>query len=127
MKFRYPSQLVSNVHDSAGGGGNTAARKEKIAAKNTKLDEERHRNHEKRAEIENKQKERKEKKEKRAGKDKDGAAEGEAAAEDSASAGIHPARLAMMAQPERPQKQYKPNLGNVPKFRGGPPPRPKRY
>lgn len=63
-----------------------------------------------------------EKKQRKAGKD-----EVEEAAEEPASNGIHPARLAMMNQPERPQKQYKPNLGNVPKWKGGPPPRPKRF
>lgn len=99
---------------------------QKIHAKNEKLANERQRNHDKRAEIEGKQKERKDKKE-AAAKGKEGEAEGEAAADEPDNGGIHPARLAMMSQPERPQKQYKPNLGNVPKWKGGPPPRPKRY
>lgn len=98
----------------------------KINAKNEKLSNERQRNHEKRAEIESKQQDRKAKKE--ALKGKDGAAGGEAVAEEPENAGIHPARLAMLAQPERPQKQFKPNMGNVPKWKGGPPARgPKRY
>lgn len=112
------------MFDSAGGGGNTEARVEKIKAKNEKLANERLRNHEKRAEIETKQKERKEKK---GGKQAKEGAEEEPAAEEAATNGIHPARLAMMQQPQRPEKQYKPNLGNRPKFMGGPPPRPKRY
>ncbi|KAF1975452.1 RNA-binding domain-containing protein [Bimuria novae-zelandiae CBS 107.79] len=117
-----------NVELSAGGGGNTAARKDKIAAKNEKLAEERQRKHDNRAENEAKREERRAKK---SGKPvKEGAAAGEtdeAAAEEPANEGIHPARLAMMSKPERPQKQHKPNMGNVAKWKGGPPPRPKRY
>jgi nucleolar protein 6 len=103
----------------------------KITAKNEKLSNERQRNHEKRDEIESKQLERKAKKEARQGTD--GEVGGEAAAEEPDTGGIHPARLAMLAQPEGPQpaaggggggRKFKPNLGNVPKWKGG---APRRY
>lgn len=87
---------------SAGGGGNSEARKSKIVAKNDKLHDERARDREKRAELELKQGERKEKKDARQKKgDKDGAAaEKEEAQPDNGY--INPARLAMMSRPAPP-------------------------
>jgi nucleolar protein 6 len=88
---------------SAGGGGNTPARQEKIKAKNEKLGNERLRIRERRDEVEVKQKERKEKKEARAGGKADGAAAGEEEKPAEENVGIHPARLAMMKQEEKPK------------------------
>lgn len=89
---------------SAGGGGNTPARIEKIKAKNEKLHNERQRIREKREEVESKQNERKAKKEARQGKQGKGDANGAAAETETDSAsnehgGMHPARLAMMQKP----------------------------
>jgi nucleolar protein 6 len=72
-------------------------------AKNDKLHDERARDREKRAELEMKQGERKEKKDAKNKGDKKGEA-GEADAEEAEpdNTGIHPARLAMMAGPQRP-------------------------
>ncbi|KAF2691834.1 hypothetical protein K458DRAFT_286094 [Lentithecium fluviatile CBS 122367] len=89
-----------NVELSAGGGGNTPARKEKIKAKNEKLTNERQRIREKREEVEAKQKERKEKKGSKGkpdDKDTGTGAEAEEPAEDNS--GMHPARLAMLNAP----------------------------
>lgn len=81
-----------NVELTAGGGGKTEGRMEKIKVKNTRLEEQRQR----RAEAEKKDKERKEKKERiKAGKEGTGA-NAEAKVEEDVPAeasGIHPSRL----------------------------------
>lgn len=81
-----------NVELTAGGGGKTEGRMEKIKVKNTRLEEQRQR----RAEVEKKDKERKEKKERlKAGKEGTGA-NAEAKVEEDATvetSGIHPSRL----------------------------------
>ncbi len=94
----------ANYLRSAGGGGNSEARKSKILAKNEKLNEERAREFTKRMELENKRGERKEKKESRQ-KKPEGQTE-EVANEEAAEpepepdhSAIHPARLAMMSRP----------------------------
>ena len=75
---------------------------EKIQAKNNKLQDERQRDREKRDEIEAKQAERKEKKQSRNKKDAgEEAVEGSSDEPAEENGGIHPARLAMMAQPEQ--------------------------
>lgn len=88
---------------SAGGGGNSEARKTKIVAKNDKLHDERARDREKRAELEMKQAERKDKK---ASKQKKGDAEPAAGEPEKAAEPdngyINPARLAMMSRPAPP-------------------------
>jgi len=95
--------------NSAGGGGNSEARKSKISAKNEKLHDERARDRVKKTELEMKQSERKAKKEAKSGKkDGDDAEAGEEAAaadepSEAATFGMNPARLAMMQGPERPQ------------------------
>jgi nucleolar protein 6 len=86
---------------SAGGGGNSENRKSKITAKNDKLHDERARDREKRAELEMKQGERKEKKEKLK---KGGKGEAEDEDEGPDTAGMHPARLAMMQAPAHRQR-----------------------
>ena len=94
---------------SAGGGGNSEARKSKISAKNEKLHDERARDRVKKTELEMKQSERKQKKEAKSGKkgaEAGGDEEEAAAAEEPSEAatfGMNPARLAMMQGPERPQ------------------------
>lgn len=94
---------------SAGGGGNSEFRKEKLQSKNAKLQEERQREREKREEIEAKQEERKKKKESKQKKGKKGDAGGESAAEpvkqSNEHGGIHPSRLAMMQAPAPPRSQ----------------------
>lgn len=94
------------IDPSAGGGGNSEARREKIATKNTKLHDERANDRLKRVELETKQAERAAKK----GKGKKGAEgeEEEAAAEPDHN-GIHPARLAMMAGNGPPPRPSYPN------------------
>jgi nucleolar protein 6 len=90
----------SNIN-SAGGGGNSEVRKSRIVAKNDKLADERVRDREKRAEVEAKQGERKQKKVAKSNKGEvDGVADDEDAGPETA--GMHPARLAMMQQPARP-------------------------
>jgi hypothetical protein len=95
--------------NSAGGGGNSEARKTKISAKNEKLHDERARDRVKKTELEMKQSERKQKKEAKSGKKGgDDAEAGEDAAaadepDEAATFGMNPARLAMMQGPERPQ------------------------
>lgn len=79
---------------SAGGGGNSEARREKIQVKNSKLHDERANDRVKRVEIDMKQAERAAKK---GGKD----ANGEEEAAEPDTVGIHPARLAMMAATDR--------------------------
>lgn len=76
-----------NVELTAGGGGGTEARMEKIKAKNVKLDEQRAR----RADAERKEKVRKQRKAALAG---GGEAE---AAKDSPPTGIHPSRMAQIS------------------------------
>lgn len=93
--------------NSAGGGGNSEARKSKIAAKNEKLHDERARDRVRKTELEMKQSERKQKKEAKSGKKDAGAgAEEEAEAPEKPSEaetfGMNPARLAMMQGPQRP-------------------------
>ena len=91
---------------SAGGGGNSEARKTKIAAKNEKLHDERARDRVKGAEINMKQRERKEKKEAKSGKKADKKEE-EPVAEQPSEAetfGMNPARLAMMQGPAVPHR-----------------------
>jgi hypothetical protein len=95
------NNLKSWLSHSAGGGGNSEARKTKIVAKNDKLHDERARDREKRAELEAKQGERKEKKD--ATHKKGGKKEEEAEAEPD-NAGIHPARLAMLNAPQHRQR-----------------------
>ncbi|KAH8639323.1 hypothetical protein IG631_07093 [Alternaria alternata] len=94
-----------NVELSAGGGGNSEARKTKIAAKNEKLHDERARDRVKKTEVEMKQSERKQKKEAKSGKK--GGDDAEAAEpeqpDEATTFGMNPARLAMMQGPERPQ------------------------
>lgn len=86
-----------NVELTSGGGGNTEGRKEKIKAKNVRLEEQRKR----RAEAERKEKARKEAKEGRSG-GKDVKAEEVAVVEEKAPAtdedshGMHPSRLARL-------------------------------
>ena len=84
---------------SAGGGGNSEARREKIQAKNSKLHDERANDRVKRVELEMKQADRAAKKGK---KNADGEEEEPAAEPDNG--GIHPARLAMMAANDRPSR-----------------------
>lgn len=81
---------------SAGGGGNSEARREKIATKNTKLHDERANDRLKRVELETKQAERAAKKS-RGKKGAEGEVEEEEAAAEPDNNGIHPARLAMMS------------------------------
>lgn len=86
---------------SAGGGGNSEARREKIQAKNSKLHDERANDRVKRVELEMKQADRAAKK---GGKSANGEEE-EATEPDNG--GIHPARLAMMAATDRaPRPSY---------------------
>lgn len=94
------------IDSSAGGGGNSEARREKIATKNTKLHDERANDRLKRVELETKQAERAAKK----GKGKKGAeGEEEEAAAEPDNNGIHPARLAMMAGNGPPPRPSYPN------------------
>jgi len=98
-------QQANTIH-SAGGGGNSEARKTKIAAKNEKLHDERARDRVKEAEINMKQRERKEKKEAKSGKKADKKEE-EPVAEEPSEAdtfGMNPARLAMMQGPAVPHR-----------------------
>lgn len=83
-----------NVELTAGGGGKTDARKEKIKAKNEKLDEERQR----RAEAERKEREKKARKEQKNGRGAKKAEKEEAATAgaNAAHGDIHPSRLAQM-------------------------------
>jgi nucleolar protein 6 len=93
----FAKYLLTKVN-SAGGGGNTPARMDKIKAKNEKLTNERQRIRERRDEVDAKQKERKDKKDTKGKKDnKDADAEAEEPAEDNS--GMHPARLALLNQP----------------------------
>ncbi|KAF2642899.1 hypothetical protein P280DRAFT_394179, partial [Massarina eburnea CBS 473.64] len=89
-----------NVELSAGGGGNTPARQEKIKAKNEKLSNERLRIRERQDEHEAKQKDRKDKKEARGVGKEEGAKEKKVPEEENV--GIHPARLAMMKEQPKP-------------------------
>lgn len=84
---------------SAGGGGNSDTRREKIQAKNEKLHDERANDRVKRVELEMKQAERAAKKGGKKGAEGADGAEAEAEAETN---GIHPARLAMLAATNRP-------------------------
>ncbi|KAF2110088.1 hypothetical protein BDV96DRAFT_584340 [Lophiotrema nucula] len=88
-----------NIELTAGGGGNTEARKEKIQVKNVKLQDERQRDREKRDELEAKQQQRKERKEKKQRKGKEGQKEDANGSSDTPDSGIHPARLAMLSKP----------------------------
>ncbi|GAB7359751.1 hypothetical protein MBLNU230_g6923t1 [Neophaeotheca triangularis] len=85
-----------NVELTAGGGGKTEGRKEKIRVKNVRLDEQRAR----RAELERKEKlkkERKEAKERGEVVEADDDGQGASApAEEEANAGMHPSRLARL-------------------------------
>ncbi|EUC47851.1 hypothetical protein COCMIDRAFT_88881 [Bipolaris oryzae ATCC 44560] len=95
-----------NVELSAGGGGNSEARRSKIAAKNEKLHDERARDRVRKTELEMKQSERKQKKEAKSGKKGEDAGAEEAEAPEKPSEaetfGMNPARLAMMQGPQRP-------------------------
>ncbi|KAF2741334.1 hypothetical protein EJ04DRAFT_571442 [Polyplosphaeria fusca] len=101
-----------NIELTAGGGGNTDDRKEKIRARNDKLDEEREKKREKRSETERKQRDRKEKKERMA----KGKGKGEPAKTDAEpvggdlqvpnDSGIHPSRLAQMQQGPLPEFKH---------------------
>lgn len=86
-----------NVELTAGGGGKTEGRKEKIRVKNVRLDEQRAR----RAELERKEKLKKDRREaKERGEvveaDDDGERQSAAPAEEEANAGMHPSRLARL-------------------------------
>ncbi|KAF2160237.1 hypothetical protein M409DRAFT_70585 [Zasmidium cellare ATCC 36951] len=84
-----------NVELTAGGGGKTDARKEKIKVKNERLEDQRKR----RAEVERKEKEKKARKEQKSGKaGKKEEPEEAATAGAEASHGIHPSRLAQMSR-----------------------------
>lgn len=90
-KPKKPTGRKINVELTAGGGGGTDARKEKIREKNVRLEEQR----ERRKEFERKEKEREERK---GGKQKGGDAPSQGGAKVDAGAmeGMHPSRLAQM-------------------------------
>jgi nucleolar protein 6 len=95
-----------NVELTAGGGGNTEGRKEKIRSRNEKLAEERERDRLKREELEKKQKERKDKKDKFGrgkGKGEEETKAGEGDAHTAAESGMHPSRLAQLQQGPAPE------------------------
>jgi nucleolar protein 6 len=100
MHFHILHPIFLSIADdrfcSAGGGGNTPARMDKIKAKNEKLTNERQRIRERRDEVEAKQKERKDKK---AAKGKSGGKDAGAEVEAEETNGMHPARLAMLNKP----------------------------
>lgn len=94
-------QLLT-IH-SAGGGGNSEARREKIQAKNSKLHDERANDRVKRVELDMKQADRAAKK---GNKGADGEEEGAAEPDNN---GIHPARLAMLAATSGPARPSYPS------------------
>lgn len=83
-----------NVELTAGGGGKASGRKEKIKAKNERLDEQRKRRNEARKKAEDR-KEKKEAMKKPAG-DEEGTAEAPEAAPSDSLGGMHPSRLARL-------------------------------